>query len=338
MRIALAVLGLATCLSVVGATRAAPEWIRATIRVERGEDAAECSDEAGIRQAVESRLRRPVFVSEPDADVRVQTTLRRAAAGWTAELVLQTPQGQKLGTRQLSTEAPHCSALDDSVALALALMLDVPRDKVMSADRLAPVEQPHSPAASPPPSTPVQLPEDTPPRRLPWSVEGGLLAVLGIGVLPGAAPGVRVSAAVEPPVFWLTEVEWTWWPARDASDAGVGAGLGRQSFGLFVCPLLLDLERVRAHACLGQQVGWIRAEGHGFDENRDRARTTYGLGVRARGSIQLVGPLTFRAGLEVEAPLVRDRFVFTEGDGTQERLYRLPLASLTGELGLGLRL
>ncbi len=338
MRPSLAALGLAMCLTVAGTVRAAPEWITATLQVERSEDAADCIDADGIRQAVESRLRRPVFVTEPEADVRVQATLRRARSGWAADLALKTPSGRQLGTRQLSTEAPHCSALDDSVALALALMLDVPREEVMAAEGPPPDDRPREPAPSqPPPSTPVQLPEDTPPRRQPWSFEGSVLAVLGVGVLPGAAPGARLSLAVEPLVFWLTEIEWTWWPARDASDAGAGAELRRQSVGLFVCPLSLGMVPVRAHACLGQQVGWIRAEGYGFDANRDRARTTYGLALRARGSIQLAGPLTLRAGLELEATLVRDRFVFTEGDGTQERLYRLPPVSLAGELGLGLR-
>ena len=106
---------------------------------------------------------------------------------------------------------------------------------------------------------------------------------------------------------------------------------------MFLCPLALGKAPVRVHACLGQQAGWIRAEGYGFDENRDRVRTTYGLALRARGSIQLTGPLTFRAGVELEAPLVRDRFVFSEQDGTQQRLYRLPPISVTGEVGLGLR-
>ena len=338
MRSVLSALGLGTCLTIVGSAQAESEWIKATLAVERGEDATACIDADGIRRAVETRLQRPVFVAGPDADVRVQAKLRRAPSGWSAELLLQTPRGRELGTRKLSTEAPHCSSLDDSLALALALMLDVPREEVVAADRPAPAAEPREPGPpQPPPSTPVQLPEDTPPRRQPWSFEGGVLAVLGVGVLPGAAPGARLAAAVEPPVFWLTEVEWTWWPPRDASDAGAGADLRRQSFGLFVCPLALAPEPVRLHACVGQQVGWIRAEGYGFDENRDRERITYGVSFRARGSIQLVGPLTFRAGLELEVPWVRDRFVFTEGDGTQDRLYRLPPASLVGELGLGLR-
>jgi hypothetical protein len=306
------------------------DWTSATLELERAEGAEECIEAAALEQAVQSRLGRTVFVQRSQADVVVSGRLRRAAGGWSAELVLHSQGGKPLGTRVLNTQAAHCSSLDDSLALALALMLDVPRDELGL--RSSAAAEPQAP-----PTTPVELPRDTPARREPWHGELSALGVAGLGVLPGLALGVRLSVGVEPPRFWPVELDGTWWPARDATDGDGGVELALMAVGLFVCPLDLEAGSFGLSGCVGQQVGRLGASGYGFDQNRQRSTLAFAPALRTRASLRVAGPLRLRAGLGVELSVVRKRFVYERPDGTRSGLFRVAPAAGVAELGLGLR-
>lgn len=105
---------------------------------------------------MEVRLGRAVFARREHADVRVELSLYRPAsgAGFGAELVLVTLRGVQLGTRALQVSGDDCRALDPSLALVLALMLDVPR---------------HSLPQPPPPPPRLRLPT---PHHGRWRIEG----------------------------------------------------------------------------------------------------------------------------------------------------------------------
>jgi hypothetical protein len=238
--------------------------------------------------------------------------------------------GEPLGRRELETHAEHCSALDESLALVLALMVDIPPERLPA--RPAP-----TPAPVPPrPATRIAVPKATHAPREPWRVEATLLGTLGIGLLPEPALGARLGIGVEPPAFWLTELEATYWLTEQREQAGVGTELGVMTLGLFVCPLAFDSGRVGLRACAGQAIGRIRAAGFGFDRDREHVRVFYDLGARLRGVLRLAGPLALRVGVGLAVPLSRDRFVYAERDGTHPELFQVSPVVGTGELGLGL--
>jgi hypothetical protein len=258
-----------------------------------------------LERVVEARLHRKVWTEDDAADVAVAVRFSRDPGGWTAEIELREPDGSAIGTRTLRTAAPHCSALDEPTALAVALMVDVPR-------------------------------EATPARRGPWHYEASLLALGLIGVLPGLGEGARLVAGVRPPGLPLFGLEVTRTLSQDASGHGGGVSLGLQTVGLFVCPLRARRRGLQGTACAGAAVGRIEAVGFGFDQDRKESRPYSGVGARLRGGTRLVGPLELRAGLGAEAVLVQYRFVHQGSGGTREVLYRLSRVSGLVELGLGL--
>jgi len=328
-------------LALVGVPMAAkaeaPDFILARLETRRDPGSESCMSDAELEQAVESRLGRRVFTGGSDADAVVEAELGRSGEAWTAKLVLRGRDGRGLGTRELSTEAEHCSSLDDSLALTLVLMLDVPREELPEPEP-APTAAPAAPAAPrrPPPTTPVRLPKDTPARRAPWAWQVGAFGVLGLGVLPGVSPGIRLGGGVQPPALFMFELDATLWPSQAAEEAGGGVRVGGWSVGFLLCPLAWKPEPWRFEGCVGQEVGWLEAEGFGYDETESATRLTYGLGPRGRGALGLAGPLALRFGVGVQAVLVRDRFVYRRADGTDTGLHRAAPVAGVAELGLGL--
>ncbi len=293
-------------------------------------------DAQALRSAVESRLGRRVFVPRKQADVVVRGRLEvaRGGDGWTADLALESGAGQPMGKRTLSTHADDCSALDASLALIVALMIDIPREELPAPPTTAP---PPPPAAH---TTTIQLPRETPAPRRPWGFEADGRGVGALGLMPGVALGVGVGVGVEPPGFWFTELDGDLWMTRrvDSSSGGSGSRFSLQSVSLYLCPLALGSFRLRFRACVGQRVGRLVADGFGFDENRREPRVVYNPGMRARLTVGLVGPLVLGAGLGLEVPLARDRFTATRASGASEELFRMAPVVGTAEVVLGVRL
>ena len=97
----------------------------------RSAEAAECLDGAALSATVEAGLNRTVFVPAERADLRIKVYLDRPEQDqWTAAIDLEDPNGKKLGHRELKTHAPQCSAIEESLALVVSLMVDVTRESV----------------------------------------------------------------------------------------------------------------------------------------------------------------------------------------------------------------
>jgi len=312
---------------------ASAERVSATLDWQRAPGAEQCLDAPALEQGVEMRLARRVFVqAEPQTRptspaVRIRGRIApRPGAGFHAELELETLDGESLGRRELETHAEHCSALDESLALVVALMVDIPPEKLPA--------RPVAPA--PRAFTPIAVPKTTHAPREPWQVEVTLLGTFGIGLLPEPAVGVRAGVGVAPPAFWLTELEATYWPAQERERGGVGTELGLMTLGLFVCPLTFESGWLGLRICAGQELGRVHAAGFGFDRDREHARLFFDAGARLRGVLRLTGALELRAGIGVALPFSRDRFVYAERDGSHPELFQVAPVVGTGELGLGL--
>ena len=299
--------------------------VTAAIEWHREAGAEECMDATAIRREVDRRLGRRAVAPRERADLVVDGTLSAGADGFRARLVLQRPDGRALGVRELSTKADHCSALDESLALVVALMVDVPRSEI-----------PPAPATPPPVARPrgVVIPAETFAPRRPWHFGASALGAFTLGLEPKGVFGARALLWLEPPAFARFEVEAsTYASARaDAERSGAGTDFRASTLGLFVCPLAFGGARL----CAGQVVAQVDAEGFGFDQSYQQARLAAAVGVRARYQVSLLGPLVLSAGLGADGYVFRDRFFYTRSDGVEAELFRASPVVGSAELGFGL--
>jgi hypothetical protein len=313
---------------------------RATLEVTRGTGTESCIESDTLERAVESRLQRSVFGG---GDVRVSLHFERRQRAFTAELVLFDRHGTALGRRELKTQAAHCSALDDSLALVVALLVDSPEAREQAA-AAAPATTGESTdgvvpkAPSEPPRVSVTIPPDVLAPREPFRVVvGGSFAAL-VGPLPGVALGPELLLAVRPPHFIELRLRPSYFPEREVSAPAPDRG-GRLSLvqvALDLCPLEHDFPRVRLSGCLGQSVGWVRGEGFGYLHNSETGSLVYSLGVGASALLALAGPLGVSFGLGAALPLERDSYVSQAADGVTTEVFRS--APVTGMLAVGLAL
>jgi hypothetical protein len=302
------------------------EWTRAP-------NAEACIDGPALEAAVSRRWGREVFVTESNADVVVRGTVRRRAnGGWSVRLDLERPDGGKLGSREIVTRAPDCSSLDDSVALALGLMLDLTERSAPRVEALR-ASNPLENVAQPP----ITIPKETLARRAPWWFETTVGGEAAVGILPGVAFGARLAIAIEPPQFWRIELGGTAWQNRTTSSEPAGAELSMWTIDFAICPLSTSRERFSAAACVAQRAGKIVAEGQGFDLNATADETLLTAEARAGASWQFAGPLVLHGAFGLSTPFVRFRFVYRDDQGNVTSVYRMaPVAGFVA-LGIGAR-
>jgi hypothetical protein len=322
-------------LALSGTARAEGGFIKAELAWQRSPGAAQCMTAEALRQSVAKRLGRDPFVDgEGDVTLRGRASAEGEPSGWVVELELRTSSGLPIGTRTLRTEAAHCSALDESLPLVVALMLDVPRDEL---PRPLPAPPPPVPKSVTPPS-PISVPRETHAPREPWRFQLAVLATGAAGLVPGIGLGAGVSLGVEPPTFWLTELDVAVWLPSDAERPEGGSRFRLVTVGLALCPLSLDSAPLRLDVCAGQRIGRLSAEGFGFERNREQARLSYALGARARGWLTLAGPLRVGLGAGGEVPLWRDQFVYSAANGQRPSLFRMSPVVGAAEALLGVSL
>lgn len=311
---------------------------------QRSDDAKSCIEAGELERAVEDRLQRKVFV-ERDHDVVLRGRASRSSNGaWTVALSLTGAHGQAMGTRTLETKADDCSSLDDSLALVLAVMLDIPKAEVPAPE--PPPAEPTSQAGTrpvrqrpAPRSTPLSVPDDTPPRREPWQTEISASAVGAVGLLPKTSIGLSLRVLVSPPRFWTLGIEALALESVDAKVRGTNAGanFSPKSLGVWVCPLSFDLDVVQTRACLVEHIGRLRVEGFGFDENETSTRTYVNAGLRLDNFAELVGPLGVTLTLGLDVPIVRETFRYGDPAGENPDLFRMEPALGFAQIGLAAR-
>jgi hypothetical protein len=304
-------------------TTARLEWRRA-------EGTESCIDGASLAEAVDRRWGRKVFVDDPSASVLVKGVVDRPRGAWRVHLELERADGSKLGSRDIVTGAPDCSSLDDSVALALGLMLDLTE---------RPPETEESRAVNAPPASgpPITIPEETAAARVPWRFEPALGGEAAVGLLPGLTLGARVAMAIEPPRLWRIEVGGTLWQKQDAETGPMGAHLSMWTLDVAICPLSVEDEKLNAWACLAQRAGTVRATGVGFDRNVAQNDTFLGAEARLGATWAFASPFVVHAAFGLVAPLVRLAFVYRDEQGDTAALYRMPPVAGTLGVGIGAR-
>jgi hypothetical protein len=318
------------CGACAWSVRAHAEAPTAKLTLARSAEAKQCMDERALRRSVESRLRRRVF--RDDGELSLRVSLARRGSSWVAELELRDAAGP-LGERSLSTEAAHCSALDDSLALVVALLVDTPPARpVAEPARVSPAERATEsapvPPAAPRVATPLTLPKETLAPREPWQFAARAGGVLLFGVLPGFAfgPGLGLGARIPSGPWFRLDGALMLPTERKTSDETRGVRVSAQRVGLLACGFSFAAGSTELEFCAGQRMGRIVAQGLGFDQSQRVERLYWAAVVGGELAFRLTSSVYVPVGLFVEIPLTRDQFVARD---VAEPLYRVaPIAGM----------
>jgi hypothetical protein len=312
------------------------------LTVQQGRGAEACLQAGPLQRGVEKRLKRRVFVEPAQASLRLVVTFSRQGADTEARIELSSIDGTPRGTRSLVTSG-HCSALDDSLALSVALLVDQPPDPEVAAEPKSPAAPPApAPAAAPaaPSSqprasrpTPITIPDEVAAPREPWRAHFGAAAVAAWGILPAVTPGLALQLKLVPRHFLPILLQGEgFWPATAERDASSGARFHLFRAELALCPALHQGPRFSLALCAGQKVGWLSVEGYGFDHDQQDRRLVFSLLAGGEAKLRLLAPISLRAFLGAEVPLARDRFHSGGRNATQ--LFQASPVALLGEIGL----
>lgn len=345
MAIALALCSLTVCSRALGAEPAAsepgasevPDATPATVQLDyrREPAAASCASAQQLARDVEARLGRRVFVGAAEAELVARVRAGRVAGRFRVELELFDRAGRSLGRRELSTRAAHCSSLDDSLALVLALAADTQRAPATpSPDPIAPGSNPPSSAlALPAPSlgTPLSIPATTHAPRLGLLLRPSLGAIAAVGVVPSLAPGLELGFELRMNQFWPIRLHAAGLAEQRhaASAPPKAATFTAQTFSFGVCPWTGAVGGFEAAVCAVQCLGRIRSRGVGFDEEQRHDGWVLSAGA-ALSLSHAFGPLFVAASAAPLVSLLRRRYFFT--DGVDITLYQQPW--LGGQIAL----
>ena len=285
-----------------------------------------CIASRALAVAVERRLQREVFVTPSRAAIAVEGRIERTAAppGFRAVITVSNEAGVELGNREIHSAAPSCAAMNDDLALVIAVMID-PDAALGPPLHAAP---PPRPLAPPPCSdAPVVSPAPAPgPPSWGVSLQAGGAAMLGL--LPRVSGGVLIRSQIEPPRFWAFEIGGLLFPAVQAQGT-VSASFQLSEAFVSVCPLTLHAFGGGLSACAGLQVGSIRAAVLGVGAT-GQEQGVFNVALEGRARRRLVGPLVAAAGLGLVVPVLRERFSY----GGQDLFTMAPLAGSV-DLSLG---
>jgi hypothetical protein len=347
-------LGIGWALSVTGI--AAPAGAAAPARSSsmcwvRLPGAEACIGARDLARGVETRLGRPVFVSAASAELSIEGRIERTAdaPGYRAFLSIADEAGVVLGTREIAGERADCRALDDQLALVIAVMIDpdaalrapphdppAPRPAVEPPPPSAPPPAPRAPTERAPAPLPSPAPRP-PPRAEPWRGGLGIGAALGLGLVPNPGVGAELRGRVISPFRWSLDLgAAVWGSARIAADSRGGSFALSYGF-LSLCPPGIRTASTWLRGCAALQAGAIRGSGFGYDRNLVSERAVVNVGAEARLTHRLHGALVGEIGLALIVPTRRDPFTSDEiiaGSSVSTQVFRM--SAIAGSLGAGL--
>ena len=326
-----------------------PVSASARLELVKGPGTEQCIDRQSLSRAVEARLQRRAFRTDIPATLYVEIAFAREGTAWSASLTMYDSTKALLGHRSLVTEAAHCSALDDSLALVVALLVDSPPAALAESNQALPAHTAPAVGAkgTPPASTeakagqsaeplPIHLPRETPAPREPWRLRLAAEGSVALGMLPGFAPGIELGFGAKPPKLPEIRLFAGWYAPREQlrSELDAGARFDFAHLGLELCPVEHEFGALEWFVCAGQSLGRLRAASFGFDENLTSNHLTYAL--LARSGIQAAFSTRWaaRLGIRAELPLVRGVFSYGTPEGEQQGLFQV--SPITAALDLGL--
>ncbi len=320
-------LGAFACASAawLWTSRALAGGEHARLRYELDDPGGKCANEAAFRARVISRLGYDPFREDAPLDLRVRVTARGATVR--AEITSAQP-GKAPGKRTL--EDPHCDALGETLASAVALVLD-PVAAAPDPPVLAPAVE-DAPAPLPPPAPPAERPSP----REPAAAEersASLVPVIyadfttGFARTPTALVGGRLGAGLRRGSFSIAAEGHVETSPDSASITPSDRVEASALSGALVPCGHVDLFQICGVATLGSRA--VKA----LDVLSPRSQSAMFVVLGARGGIEipLSNAIALRAHGELGAPLLRTTYTI---DGIARATTGLVEASLgAGILG-----
>ena len=354
MRVRVTALVILEALSLAAPTaRAAPASgegpgrAHNVLRWTRTARAEGCVSAEELAAAVESRLNRKVFAGEGQPDLLIEGEVERAAKppAWRARIRTFDGAGVYLGERELTESGESCRALDDELALVVALIIDPDAAKSARAAPPAPAAEPSAATSklaptSSPPSTPTA--RTSSPTALvtgavasapgaPWRFGLDASGVAALGLLPSWGFGARVAAsATAPSSRWALEIAGTVFGEEETTVPAGGSRFFFWSAGAGLCPRLTSM----VAACGELAAGRLRAQGFGFDQNQEPVEPRLDAGVEVRLEKRFTPGIHGLVAVGGWAALVRPRFVYRPAPTAPNALLYQPSA-VAGTLRIG---
>jgi hypothetical protein len=316
----------------------------ASLSVTRAPGAESCIEDKPLERAVTSRMRRNPFGAGV-SDLAIRVRFERDDTRWVAVLDMEDSSGAPLGRRTLETSATHCSALDDSLALVIALLVQTPPTPAAESEPV-PTPAPPAPDAAPPAASPapprakpaatvISVPRETYAPREPWRVAFSGSGVAALGILPRATFGGELGFAIEPPKLPELRLFGTLLaPREQAVSADAGAHFSFVAAGLELCGTPLEGSALAWFACGGQSVGRLHAQAFGFDQNGSDNQLTFALMAHSGIRLSVGSGIALRAAGRAELPLARRNFVYGSRAGTESGIFRMSPLDGVFELGV----
>lgn len=312
-------------LACAGALVAAAPGARAEaagyrLELVRAEGTGSCPSASALELDVTQRLGRNPFSAS--AEHGIEIVLEREGSTWRARLYLRVDDSNEDHARVLESQAPDCSELGKSVALAVALALGL--------------ELPPAPPPPPPPEEPA-CPPPAPPAPPRSSLHGAasLRAVLSPHLLPSATAGASLSVTLRGDLFGI-HVGGSFYPQSTLESAGARLGFGLSTASLSGC-LWARQQDPQLWSCLGAQLGALHTVVYSPEPSNPGDRlwsaASSELGVRQT----LVGRAFVEAGATAIFPFVRHRFAVASPEGTSRVAFEQRGAIVEAFLGFGLR-
>jgi hypothetical protein len=253
-----------------------------------------CIDAPSLEALVREQVDRTRFVPDESAELRVRVRFRADADGYHVVVDALDRNSANLGSRALEEPDPDCRALDQSLLLIVALVVDSPGIRERARE--------------------VAVREE----RLPLVIAafGGI----AIAATPDVAPVAGVSLTFDLVPFWSlrTELELAYGGASEVGQAG--ARFYRAGGTLSLCPGLRAGAWI-GRLCAGVSGAAVVADGFGFDFNETEVRPA----VDARAGLFLAfveRALALEVGVTGGIPIIRDRFSFSEPEGVMTAFYQ----------------
>ncbi|MGC4095361.1 MAG: hypothetical protein QM756_47035 [Polyangiaceae bacterium] len=310
-------------LSTLGVARANPDTPSIELSWSGPSTEVACLGGEGLTRAVNEYLGRHA-ISSPPAELSLSVAVERLPKGWRALIKLRDHRtNDSLGERELTSDGPLCSGLDEPLKLAVALLVDSELVEAVSASKPAPPAPPPAPPEPPPEPEPEPRVEEPPqlfPAR-PWQFALDASVVGLSGVLPSLAAGVDFGLEASP----------TDWLAFRAHAVGVlpqvvtvspGAGAEVNAAALYagaaLCPRAQASTQFVFLGCFGFEGGRLSVSRSGLADGNDAVRRLLMGSLGGRLSWVLSPKVSVVGHFSLLLPLRQDRFVVTlNGENTE---------------------
>lgn len=339
--------GLATISAVIGsssdlraADRGPSRPVHVALAWTRSSGAEPCiSPEemvARTRERTSSDTR--VTLDRAGADFLVVGRIARSGEGFRTELVLRDAVGRPLGERSFESPARSCRALDDSLTLALLLLVETP--PVRAAARGEGHDEREE--LAPPLRTEVAPDQRVRPVRLPpqkenWEIDLGIGASGVLGLTPEPTVGPTVFGMVRPPRFVPIVLRGALYPfgVERPTIPGEGISVLGGVAGAELCPFGWRRMATEVLGCGGAHLGVLRADPLGPRSNSGELFfVALPLRVEVRARVDALEPYAAVSGRFVPTS---PTFVYRAENGEDRTSFRVPWATLELDLGLAWR-